>query len=30
MVDMFAAADARDIPRFLRYLTDDVAFRAVT
>jgi ketosteroid isomerase-like protein len=27
MVDMFAAADTRDIPRFLRYLTDDVAFR---
>ena len=27
MVDMFAAADSRDIPRFLRYLTDDVAFR---
>jgi ketosteroid isomerase-like protein len=27
MVDMFAATDARDIPGFLRYLTDDVAFR---
>ena len=27
MVDMFAAADTRDIPKTLRYLTDDVAFR---
>jgi hypothetical protein len=27
MVDMFAAADTQDIPKFLRFLTDDVAFR---
>jgi ketosteroid isomerase-like protein len=27
MADMFAAADSRDIRRFLGYLTDDVAFR---
>src|SRR5260370_30436306 len=27
MVDLFAAADTRDIPSFLRYLTDDVVFR---
>jgi ketosteroid isomerase-like protein len=27
IVDMFAAADSRDIPKFLRFVTDDVAFR---
>lgn len=27
MVDMFAAADTMDIPKTLRYLTDDVEFR---
>ena len=27
MVDMFAAADSMDLPRTLRYMTDDVAFR---
>ena len=27
MVDMFAAADTMDIPKTLRYLTEDVAFR---